>query len=51
VKSNIQIQPLDYAQRSCTTQPEEPIWQTIVGAFALVFNIGLIFLIVLGLSA
>jgi hypothetical protein len=48
---NIQYQPLDYAKRSCTRPDEEPIWQTVVGALALIFNIALIYLISLGLSA
>jgi len=48
---NIQYQPLDYAERSRTTRPDkEPLWQTVVGAFALIINLGLIYLISLGLS-
>jgi hypothetical protein len=48
---NVHYQPLDYAQRSRTTHPEEPLWQAVVGALALIINIALIYLISLGLSA
>ena len=43
-------QPLDYINR-VSRPDQESLWQTIVGAFALILSVALIFLISLGLSA